>query len=146
MRGNKIRHELDARGVLHDFHFDALGADEFLRALEGLVFTHNDVRDFIEQRGAAAHGAWRERGIQSASLINGRLLAARVFEAVHLGVVDDAALLDALVVAASDDFAVAHEHGTDGDAASGEALFRLVNGGLQEGVHGRGLYRPKFKV
>src|ERR1700722_3534553 len=49
---------------------------------------------------------------------------------------DDAALLDALVVTASDDFVGANQHGADGDATGGEALFGLINGGLEERVGG----------
>ena len=48
---------------------------------------------------------------------------------------NDAALLHALIVAAPDDFAVAHQDRADGNAALGQACFGFVNGGLQKWVH-----------
>jgi hypothetical protein len=47
---------------------------------------------------------------------------------------DDAALLHALVVAATDDLAVADEDGPNGDSSGGEALLCLVNGGLEKRI------------
>ena len=63
-----------------------------------------------------------------------------VFEAVHFAVMNDAAFLDALVMAASDYFAVKDQDGADGDAAFGEALPCFVDGGLKERVHSRGIF------
>ncbi len=48
--------------------------------------------------------------------------------------VDDAAVLDALVVAAADDAALVDEDGADWDAAGGEALAGFLDGGVEKGV------------
>ena len=40
---------------------------------------------------------------------------------------DDAAVLPALVVAAPDDLAIAHEHRADGNATRRQSFFRLIN-------------------
>jgi hypothetical protein len=55
-----------------------------------------------------------------------------VFEAIHFRMMNHAAVLHALIVAAPDDFTIAHEHGADGDAARRQAFFRLVNRGFEK--------------
>jgi hypothetical protein len=62
-------------------------------------------------------------------------LAAGVFETVHFGVMDDAALLHALVVSAPNDFVIAHEDGADGNAAGGTTLAGFVDGSLKKRIH-----------
>jgi hypothetical protein len=61
--------------------------------------------------------------------------ASGLFETIHLGVVNDATVLDALVVAAADDFTFANQDGTDGNTASGEAFFCFIDCGLQKRIH-----------
>ena len=108
--GDEVAHELDAGRVLADFNVNALGADVFFGALEGYVFANDDTGDFVEEGGAAAHGTGGKGGVEGAALINGSVLAAGILEAVHLGMMDNAAMLDALVVAAADDLPVADKH------------------------------------
>src|SRR5687768_9307232 len=61
-------------------------------------------------------------------------MAPGVFESVHLAVQDCAAFLHAPVVTASEDTAVVHEDGADGDAALAQTLLRFLDGGLQKNV------------
>jgi hypothetical protein len=63
-------------------------------------------------------------------------LASGVLKAIHLGVMNHAALLHTLVVAAPDDSSVEHEHRADGDAAGGKTLSGFFDGGLEELIHG----------
>jgi len=109
--------------------------DVFFRAFERVIFANDDARDFIQERGAAAHGAGGKRRVESAAAINGSVAASGVFKAIHFGMVNDAALLDALVVPASDDLATVDENGTDWYAAFGEAFFCFVNRSREEGIH-----------
>ncbi len=46
-------------------------------------------------------------------LVNCRFQAARIFQAIHLRMMNHAAVLDALIVAAADDLSIAYEHRTD---------------------------------
>jgi hypothetical protein len=50
-------------------------------------------------------------------------------------VLDGGVFLHALVVALADDFAVANEHGTDGNATLRAAQAGFVDSGLHEFVH-----------
>jgi hypothetical protein len=68
-------------------------------------------------------------------LVNGSGEAAGVFEAIHLGVMNHAAVLDALVVAASDDFSLAHEDGADGYSARREAFPGFRNSRFEKCIH-----------
>jgi hypothetical protein len=52
---------------------------------------------------------------------------------------DDAAVLDALIVAAADDLPAMDEDGADGDATGGKALAGFLDGGGEKRVrHGGG--------
>ena len=136
MFGDEFFHDFDAFGVVGDFDLDALGADVFFGALEGFVFADDDAGDAVEKDGAAAHGAGGEGGVDGAFPVDGGGLPACVFEAVHFGVVDGAAVLDAPVVASADDLAAMDEDGADGDAAFGAALAGFFDGCLEEGIVG----------
>lgn len=133
--GDEVLHQLDAGGVLEDGEVDALGADVGFGALEGDVFADDDFWDFVEERSARAHGAGGEGGVEGASGVNVGREAAGVFEAIHFGVMDDAAVLDALVVATTDDGVIADENRADGNATGGEAFLGFFDGGLEEEVH-----------
>ena len=128
--GDEILHHLDALGVLQHLHRHAVRAQMFLVAQESFIFADDDVRNFVELDRAGTHGAGRQRRVNRAALIDFGGQAAGIFERVHLAVMDDAAVLHALVVAAPDDFAVADQHRADGNAARRETFFRLVNGRL----------------
>ena len=55
-----------------------------------------------------------------------------------------AAVLDALIMAASNDFPLTDQHGADRDAAGGQAFFGFVNGRLQEWIaHENGYFRDE---
>jgi hypothetical protein len=56
------------------------------------------------------------------------VLATGVLEGIHFTVEDGVVLLDALVVAATDDFVVNDDDGADGDATFGKALARFGDG------------------
>ncbi len=132
--GDEVAHQADALGVLDDLELHALAADVILGALEGHVLADDDVGDFVEKGGAAAHGARGEGGVEGALGIDAGGEAAGVFQAIHFSMMDDAAVLDALVVAAADDPALVDENGPDGDAAGGEALEGFLDGGAKEWI------------
>ena len=60
---------------------------------------------------------------------------AGVFEAVHLGVQDRAAALDAAIVPAADDAAVDHQHRADRNPALGESQPGLFDRHFQKSIH-----------
>ncbi len=132
--GDEVLHQLNASGVLEDGEVDALGADVGFGALEGDVFADDDFGDFVEERGTRAHGTGGEGGVEGAASVDVGGETAGVLEAIHFGVVDDRAVLDALVVAATDDGVIADEDGADGDATGGEAFLGFFNGGLKEEI------------
>jgi len=138
---DEIAHDSDALGVLHNLDLYALTADVILGTLESDIFPDDDVGDFVKKSRAAAHGAGRESGIKDALGVNAGGQAAGVFQAIHLGMVDDAAVLDPLVVAAPDDLPPMDEHGADGYATGGKALAGFLDCGAEERValrHERG--------
>ena len=132
---DEVLHQLNASGVLEDGEVDSLGADVAFGALEGDIFADDDFGDFIEERGTRAHGAGGEGGVEGAAGVDVGGETAGVLEAIHFGVVDDTAVLDALVVSATDDGVIADENGADGDATGGEAFLGFFDGGLKEEVH-----------
>lgn len=113
-----------------------MGADVGFGALEGGVFSYDDFGNSVKESGTAAHGAGGEGGVEGALAIDAGGLASRIFQAVHLGVMNNAAVLDSLVVAAPDDFTLVNEDGTDGDTAGGESFAGFINGGEEEGILG----------
>ena len=132
---DEISHELDAGGVVEDLDFYVLGTKICLGTLESDVFTDDNARDFIEQGRAAAHGTGGKRGIKGAPLINGGFQATGIFQAVHFRMMDDAGVLHALIVSASDDLAIEDEHGADGDATGGETFFGFFESGFKKCIH-----------
>lgn len=120
-------HEGDALRVLSDVEIYSLRAEVVFRALEGFVFADDDLWDSVEQDRSAAHRAGREGGVNRAAVVNGGGEASGVFEAIHFGVVDDAAVLHPAVVSASDDLAVEHKHGADGNSTLGQAFEGFFN-------------------
>src|SRR5262245_41565647 len=86
------------------------------------VFANDDAGNSVEHDRAAAHGARRERRVQSAGPIDECGVTAGIFERVHLAVQDSAATLNASIVAAADDFAVVDDDRADWDAAFGQSL------------------------
>ncbi len=63
---DEIAHEADALGVLEDFEGYALASYVVFGPLEGCVFADDDAGDFVEEDGAAAHGAGGEGGVEDA--------------------------------------------------------------------------------
>src|SRR2546423_4604378 len=98
MRGDELPHDVNADGVLKNFQFNTLRANVFFRPFESYVFAYDDAGNFIKQRRSAAHRAGRLSGIQRATPIIRRLLPSGVFQAIHLRMMNDTALLDALIM------------------------------------------------
>jgi hypothetical protein len=59
---------------------------------------------------------------------------------------NDAALLDSLIVASPDDLSIAHQNGTDGNATGGKAFFCFFNSGCEQGVHDMRLEQSRAGV
>src|SRR5688500_19622209 len=112
-RRDELAHQPHTLGVVDDLEHHASRAHVVLGTAEGAVLADHDAGDSIEQRGAAAHVAWRERGVEHGPPILRAVEAADDLEAVHLGGEDRAASLDPAVVAAADDLPAEHENRTD---------------------------------
>jgi hypothetical protein len=85
---------------------------------------------------AGAHRARRQRRVHRARAIDRCGLAAGALERVHLAVQNGAALLDAPVVAASDDRGAVHEQGADRNAAFRLSALCFVDGRSEKLIHG----------
>src|ERR1043166_7382623 len=145
-RGDEMPHQLNTPRVLPHFQLHALRAHVLFRAFERDIFTDDDARDLVEQSSAAAHRTRRQSRIKRATAVGGCLLPACVFEAIHLGVMNDAAVLDTLIVAAPKDLAIAHEHRTDGYAARRQSFSRLLDRRFEKRIHAKiqAAARPRF--
>lgn len=83
---------------------------------EGFVFADDHAGNLVEKDGSAAHRARGEGGIKGAFAVDGRGEATGVFEGIYFPVEHGATLLDALVVATTDDFPIADDDAADGDS------------------------------
>jgi hypothetical protein len=63
------------------------------------------------------------------------LKPARVLQTVHFGVAYDATLLNSLIMSATDNLAVDHQDGADGNAALPKPFSRFFNCDLKEIIH-----------
>jgi len=131
---NESSHQLDARRILDHVDGDATRTKQVLLAEECLVLPDDDFRDAVQQNGAAAHGAWRQRRVEYARAIDAGRLASGVLQRIHLAVQDRAASLHAPVVAAADDAPGVNQHRADGDAAFAGAGLRFRDRRLHEFV------------
>src|SRR5947209_8012670 len=61
---DELRHQPDALRVVGDFERHAPGAEVVFRPPEGPVLPDDDLRDLVQQRGAAAHVARGEGGVE----------------------------------------------------------------------------------
>ena len=125
MLPHKALHELDTLGAINDVNFHPAGAQVFLRAAECLILADDNNWDLIKKNCAAAHVAGRQRGIKSRAAVVGRLKPSRVFQAVHFGVQHRAAFLHSLIVSATDDCAIDHEHRPDRNSTCSVSLLRF---------------------
>src|SRR5439155_26576209 len=124
MSSDEIAQQLNAGRVLPHLDVHALRTHILLRPLESQILPDHDAWDFVQQGRAAAHRAGGEGRVKGATLIDRSLKPSGVFQAIHLSVMDDAAALHALVMAASDNLALAHQRRTDWDAAFRQPPFR----------------------
>ena len=134
MRGDELPHHADALVVLHHLDADAARTEEIFLAHERAVLADDDVRDAVEEDGAGAHRAGRQRRVEDGGAIDRRRQPAGVLERIHLAVQDRAALLDPPVVAAPEDAPVVDEHRADRDAAFAAARGSFVDRGAQVGI------------
>ncbi len=118
---DEVVHEGEAVGILGDFDFDSLGAENVFLSHEGLILADDDFWNAVEEDGSAAHGAGGEGGVELAFAIDGSALAAGVFEGIHFTMEDGAIFLNAAVVAPPEDFSLVDEDAADGDAAFSES-------------------------
>ena len=108
---------------------------QVLLSPKGPVLADHDPGNAVEQNGAAAHGAGRERGVERAAPIHRRRQPAGPLQGVHLRVQDHAARLLPAVVTPAEDAFCRDEDRADRDAAFLEALAGFVESGLHEGIH-----------
>lgn len=112
---------------MQDGQIDSLRTNVTFGTLEGDVFANDDARYFVQQCGTGTHGTGREGGVKRTAGVNIGCAPSGIFQTVHLSMVNDAALLDALIVSATDDFAIADKDGADGNTAGGETFVRLID-------------------
>src|SRR5438034_4474432 len=120
--GDETRHHPDARGILQDLDGDAARTQVRFLARERAVLAGDHVRDAVQQDRAAAHRARRQGRVEHRRAVDGRGLASGILERVHLAVQNRAPALDPAVVAATDDAAVVHEHGSNRNPALAQSL------------------------
>src|SRR6266436_4578085 len=68
-------------------------------------------------------------------MVNGGLLPAGVFQAIHFGVMNHASFLDALVVAAADDLPIANQHRANRYAADRQPFSSLFDRCFEKLIH-----------
>ncbi len=132
--GDEISHELDALVILNDLDLNAVRAQVVLGAQERSILANYDARDFIQNDGAATHGARRERRIDRALGVHRGGQASGVAQAVGFSVINRTAGLDAAVVALPDYFSIVNQDRSDRNSSFGEALARLFNRRLQKRI------------
>ena len=133
---DELPHQLNAFGILHDFDAHTALPKIFFRGLERDIFPDDDVRDFIQKDRAAAHRAGGEGGVKRAARVNRCPLATGILQTIHLGVLNDAAALDALIVPAADDLSIAHQHRPDRDAVFAQTFSGFFNCALEKMIDG----------
>jgi hypothetical protein len=133
--GDEVAHHLDAFFVLQDFDFDAVFAEVFFVTHEGFIFADDYFWNAIEQNCAGTHGAGRKGCVNDTLFVDRSFEASGIFKGVHFAVMNDRAVLNALVVAAPDYFTIAHQNRANGNSASGQTFFRFVDRCSQEWIH-----------
>ena len=82
---NELAHQLLALLALHVDDFDAARLEVRFAAEESVVLAEHDARDLVEDAGAGAHVAGRERGVHGGAFVGGGGQAACVFEGGDFG-------------------------------------------------------------
>jgi len=128
---DEVLHEFYAGGVVEDFEFDAVLAEEIFGTVEILVLPDDDARDAVEQRGTGTHDARTERADQGE--LRPVSAASGVTDADGFGVGCGVSGLHAEVVAAGNDVAGGiGKNGTDRQAAFAKAGTGFFHGGGEE--------------
>jgi hypothetical protein len=96
------------------------------------MLADDDARDLVEDRGAGAHRARRERRVERALAIDACRQAAGPLEAVGLAVADHTALLHAPVPSNGEHLAAMHECGADRHPALVPPDACLLDGQVEE--------------
>src|SRR6266545_4309749 len=134
MCADEIHHYPNACSVLTHLERHTSTHQQRLFPAKRLVLANDDALNAVQQNRAAAHGAGRERGVERRVAIDGRGLAAGVFERIHLAMQHRAAVLHSAVVTATDDLALSNDDRADRNAALAQALLGFGDGGGQERV------------
>src|SRR3989442_10857185 len=124
---NELCHQLVAPRVLKHFHRHPSAAKQVFLAPERSILANHHARNAIKENRAAAHRAWRERGVYRAAAINAGRLTTGILERVHLTVQNDTASLHPPIVATAENLPVVHDHRADRDAALREAQLRFLD-------------------
>lgn len=135
MLPDEFLHQSYASLILKNGQPDSTRPQQVLFAEERPVLGDDDVRDAVEQDGAAAHRAWGQCRVHHAVAVDRRRTTSCTLQGVHFPVEHGTALLDSTVVTASNDLIVMHENRTDRNASFGEAQLRLGNSRVKEGPH-----------
>src|ERR1044072_1792204 len=144
MLGDELAHHFYALRIVAQINRHAVGPKQILRALERHIFADDNARNFIKQDGSGAHRAGRESCLNLPATTNIRRLPSGIFQAVHLAVMNHAALLHALIVAAPDNLSVTNEHRADRNAAFAQTALRFVDRRAQKSVFAHALAEDSF--
>lgn len=130
--GNELGHQVLALLVVHVDQLSALVLQPLLTPHEGLVLPHDNPLDAVQQTGTSAHRAGRQGGVHGTVLVGLAGKTTGVLQAQGLPVQGGRALLNALVVATTQNGTVlGNQRSTDGDTTLGVTLSRLLERNLQ---------------
>jgi hypothetical protein len=113
-------------------HFDAMLSHELGRAGKVPAFTNDNAFDPKLHCRSRTEVARHQCGIKRAASVTTE--AARISQAIRLGVRHRIAILHSLIVPAACELPMLHKSRTNWDASLGQAKKRFVDGGLHKRV------------
>ena len=132
--GDEVTHEANTLLIIGDLEQNTALSNVLFRPSKGAILPNHDARNAIQQRCAAAHVAWGQRRVQcGASIVRGAE-AARVLQAVHLGVKGGASFLYTSIMSTPDDSPVDDEHRANGNPTLRQSRACFGNRGREKGI------------
>src|SRR5262245_61879566 len=127
MSRDEFAHKLHALRIVNDFQHNAARSDVIFRPLKSSILANDDARDAVQQGRSTAHVAWRQGGIEYGAAVVARLQPASTFQAIHFGVQNRTALLNAPIMPSAYDFAVNHKDRANWDSPFRQAQPSFIN-------------------
>jgi len=110
MGGDELPHQCHAFLIVHDFDLNTSRTQVVLGPLKRAILTNNNPGYAVQQYGAAAHIAGRQRRIEHRLAIIGSCQPPCILEAIHLGMQHGATLLNSLVMPTPDNLPFDDQH------------------------------------